>query len=522
MRFDRLRWAPPLLILFLTSTALAEERYAVVIGQNIGDAGEVPLQYAETDANKFAAVLQEIGAVRAENLVLLQGPNAQAVRRALVTVNERIRAGRPESASLFVYYSGHADEQAFHLGGTHLSIDEFRGLVQGSAAAFRLSIVDACRSGGLTRVKGGVVVPRTTLLMRDDVVGEGTVFLTATSADEDAQESDEIRGSFFTHHLITGLLGPADDDRDGAVDLNEAYRFAYDNTLRASSRTLSGSQHPTFQQDLKGKGEVILTRWSAGPNRAFFTFPKGQNWLLIRNAEGGPIVAEVGVHSPNRTIGVRPGPYYVMGRGPRALHEGAVMAKPKARILVEDLSLRRTHYAQLVRKGGRHTPSVVHGIHAGYQMRSGLEVKSTACHGVFAGYSADLRSFTLIGRTNLCWGQFEYRGRKSDNREIDLELRIHFATDIDDFTIDFGIGAAITWLRQNTATFDVSGDEFNYIGPHGDVSIGLQYDFANGLYAGVNGAAMAYLFESRTHYSGTGDLETRFAARLSLSIGQRF
>ena len=211
---------------------------------------------------------------------------------------------------MFVYYSGHADEQALHLGNTRLSLDELRGLVQGSAAAFRLSILDACRSGGLTRVKGGAVVPRTTFLVRDDVVGEGTVFLTATSADEDAQESDEIRGSFFTHYFVTGLLGAADDDGDGAVDLNEAYRFAYDHTLRASSRTLGGIQHPTFQQDLKGKGQMVLTRWSAGPNRAFFVFPPGQSWLLIRRAEGGPIVAEVSLHSGNRTIGVRPGTYF--------------------------------------------------------------------------------------------------------------------------------------------------------------------------------------------------------------------
>ena len=61
--------------------------------------------------------------------------------------------------------------------------------------------------------------------------------LAATAASEDAQESDELRGSFFTHYLVSGLLGAADEDGDGAVTLAEAYDHAYAATLRATSRT---------------------------------------------------------------------------------------------------------------------------------------------------------------------------------------------------------------------------------------------------------------------------------------------
>ncbi|MEZ4287262.1 MAG: hypothetical protein R3A47_03760 [Polyangiales bacterium] len=48
-----------------------------------------------------------------------------------------------------------------------------------------------------------------------------------------------LKGSFFTHYLVTAMLGAADMDRDGQVDLREAYQYAFENTIRASSRMIS-------------------------------------------------------------------------------------------------------------------------------------------------------------------------------------------------------------------------------------------------------------------------------------------
>ncbi|MBT8452346.1 MAG: caspase family protein [Deltaproteobacteria bacterium] len=515
-----------LCVLAWESAALAEERHAVVIGNNRGEAGELPLRYAEADAEKMAGVLLDVGGVAAENLVLLQGADVEAVRRALVAVNERIRSGRPEEAVLIVYYSGHADENALHLGETALVLEELRGLVQGSAAAFRLLMVDACRSGGLTQVKGGRMVPPSTIFFRDDLVGQGMVYLSATAADEDAQESEEIRGSFFTHYLVTGLLGAADADEDGAVDLNEAYRFAYDNTLRASSRSLGGSQHPTFRQDIKGKGDIVLTRWSAPGDRAFIRFPPGETWLVIRDSAGGAIIAEVGAQDRQRTISVRPGQYFVRGRGSEALLEGTVEAQPGSTTDVAEASLERTAYARLVRKGGSQAPKVVHGLQLGYRLRSGLETNSTVCQGMFGGYSADLRAVTLIGRIGFCRGRFEIDSVDGRSREIDFELRVHKPIDVRWLTIDLGLGVALSLLRQELREPQLGGvlplaetrDSFAF---HGDLTLGLQYDFGPGFYIGVEGAAMLYLFE-REQTDGSAELEAVFAARLGAIVGVRF
>src|SRR5262249_57593428 len=137
------------------------------------------------------------------------------------------------------------------------------------------------RWGGVGRVKGGTPVPPFDIRLEERVAGEGAVFLTSSSASEDSQESDEIKGSFFSHALISGLLGAADENGDGKVTLDEAYRYAYEATLRASSRSMAGIQHPTFEYDVRGMGDVVLATLDANaPGRAFIQLPEGRTWLL--------------------------------------------------------------------------------------------------------------------------------------------------------------------------------------------------------------------------------------------------
>jgi len=43
---------------------------------------------------------------------------------------------------------------------------------------------------------------------------QGFAFLSSSSADEDAQESDRIGASFFTYYFVAGLRGAADRNHD--------------------------------------------------------------------------------------------------------------------------------------------------------------------------------------------------------------------------------------------------------------------------------------------------------------------
>jgi uncharacterized caspase-like protein len=188
------------LVLLLLARASDAQRFAVVIGNNVGHAGDQALQFAERDATRVADVLTSVGAVQPDRLILAQGSTAQSARRSLIAMNGHIRAQATEASMLIVYYSGHGDAESLHLGSSSLPMSELEGLVRGSAARVRILIIDACRAGALVRAKGGRAAPAIRI-ETSAFAGDGVVLLTATAAGEDAHESPGLEGSFFTHHL---------------------------------------------------------------------------------------------------------------------------------------------------------------------------------------------------------------------------------------------------------------------------------------------------------------------------------
>src|SRR5213079_1488928 len=75
----------------------------------------------------------------------------------------------------------------------------------------------------------------------------GFAFLSSSSADEDAQESDRIGASFFTYFFVAGLRGAADRNHDGRI------------TLGRTQNTAHGPQHPAYDMHLSGTGDVVIT-----------------------------------------------------------------------------------------------------------------------------------------------------------------------------------------------------------------------------------------------------------------------
>lgn len=339
--------------------AQAEQRFAVVIGNNEGQRGEIVLGYAEDDARRFADTLRTVGGFFPENVVTLTAQKASEVRRVLVATNDRLRDA--PDAVLVVYYSGHASSEALHLGGERLPLAELEQIVRGSAARFRVLIVDACRSGALTKVKGGRPVPAYQV---SSPPTEGYVVLTAASAEEDALESEGLRSSFFTHFLISGLRGAADKDGDARITLDEAYGYAFDATVLSSSQTVAGTQHPTYRYDLRGKGELVLASL-ANASLTMVRFDEPIDFLVFDDAMR--VVGEVSAAAPNRNLVVPPGALFVRARAADAVYEGTVDVQAEQTRGVTTRELERVPYAQLVRKGtGERAASFAPAVTAGF------------------------------------------------------------------------------------------------------------------------------------------------------------
>ena len=234
-------------------------RFALVVGANDGGNERVPLQFAGTDAHAVATVLKDIGGVRSEDLIELSDPTPDELDSAFAAMSKRLRAaaGPGVRLQLVFYYSGHSDEQGLLLGAEQIKYPALRSKVQSTPADVKIAILDSCASGAFTRLKGGKKTAP--FLVGSAAAVEGHAFLTSSSADEAAQESDRVGGSFFTHYLTTGLRGAADVDKNRIVTLNEAYQFAFDETLARTEATRGGPQHAAYDIQLAGTGDLVMT-----------------------------------------------------------------------------------------------------------------------------------------------------------------------------------------------------------------------------------------------------------------------
>lgn len=510
--------------LLLTHHAAAEvRRFAVVIGNNVGAPDDVELRYAESDAARVARVLRDLGGYQPADIVLLQGEAAATIDSTFDAVNERIRAAQGKQGTdtlLFVYYSGHADRRALHLGRSRLEFARLAQLVRGSPAKVRLLVVDACRAGALTRVKGGQIVPPFEIGDKE-LLGEGVAFLTASSEDEDAQESDQLKGSFFTHALVSGLLGAADENRDGQVVLQEAYGYAYEATLRATSETLAGAQHPMFRYEVKGQGSLVLTRLAArDARRAKLVFPQGLLFLVMEDNPEGQVIGEVGAHGAGRSLSVPPGRYFVRGRGKDHLLEGTVAVHGGQSVLVDTGGLKRVAYAKLVRKGARER-AFAHGPELGLAVRSPLPNATTPCFGAVLGYRLDLENLSLTGRFSGCTSSFENEAVSARTNEYGFVLQATHTWDWDSLSAYAGLGAGATLTRQAFETRGSAPPRVS-LAPVGQVVLGTSLAIFERYYLGLEGDVEGHLLKFQSTSIAPTEYRPAAAVRGVLLGGVQF
>ncbi len=507
-----------------SGAAARVERFALIVGNNRGLADEVELRYAELDARKVHATLRDIGGFSPANMLLIENSDASLLRRSLIDLNVRLRNARSEPDTqilLFVYYSGHADAENLHLGESRLTVAELSQLVRGSAADFRLLVLDACRSGVLTRGKGGHVVAPFDIPRESGLGGEGLAFLTASAADELAQESDELRGAFFTHALVSGLLGAADRDHDGNVVLDEAYNYAYDSTLRASSRSASGLQHPTFFYDLRGQGRVVLTRpFSNSEHRGVLVLPNEATYLVMRGGPDGEVLAEVSAEDRARSLSLAPGSYFVRGRTRSHVLEGSTRVEAARTTRIDAAALTRIEYAKLVRKG-HDALTYAHALELLGYARAALPNAETPCYGGVAGYRLDMQDFGWSARLGYCTSGLSTEVLQARSDELSLGLRGMRSIDLSArVTVDAGIGVSLSYFKQDFETTRVAPSRRTWSSA-AELFIGLGYDFTARAYMTLEGALQAYVLPLLDADTRKDSLRAAFAWRAALGVGTR-
>lgn len=296
--------------------------FALVVGSNAGGSGQTRLRYAERDARRVADLLGDLGGLPQDHIQLALHPTRAELYASLDALTARAVTAARDGAEvrIFFYYSGHARSTGLNLGDQEVPLAELRERLVGVAGALTVIVLDACQSGAFSRVKGAEPAADFSYNSLARLSATGVAVLASSSASELSQESDRLASSYFTHHLLVGLRGAGDSSGDGKVSLDEAYRYAYHQTLVATTATAVGAQHVSLEVDLVGKGEVALTF----PTRADAQLELGgalAGEVLVEHRGAGAVVGEL--HKARGAavrLGLPSGGYRVLVRLPGADH----------------------------------------------------------------------------------------------------------------------------------------------------------------------------------------------------------
>lgn len=362
--------------------------FALLVGSNRPGEGQETLSFATRDARRFGAVLEELSGYPRSHVRRLFDPSAAELEAALAQMTATIaeRAATGEKTSFVFFYSGHARATALNVGTDEIPLKTLRQLLDNVPASFKLIVLDACQTGAISKVKG---VSPAADFSRNSVSGltkEGMAVIASSAASELAQESERLRGSFFTHHLVTALRGAADANEDGMVTLDEAYRYTYNRTLVDTSKTAVGKQHVTLETELSGEGETVLSR----PNvaRSWIALPPAlAGDVLVYRSGDQQIMAEIyKVAGRGMTLALPPADYDTVIR---SADQGFECDTPLKENTIHDISLETCRRVRLKRLRAKGDPRRKEHLF--------FEVGIGAQFGKTDGYNDRLQTFSLSG-----------------------------------------------------------------------------------------------------------------------------
>lgn len=298
-------------------------RFALIVGASQGGPDRVALRFAASDAAAIRHVLSDLGGLGDAATVVLLDQGRDQVRAGFERLKRMVAEARAPGArtEMIFYYSGHSDETGLLLGNERVSYPEVRAWVDDTGAEVRIAVLDSCASGALTRGKGGVHRPP--FLVDNSSAARGHAYLTASAENEAAQESDRLGAAYFTHYLVSGLRGAADVSHDGRVTLSEAYQYAFTETLARTQESRGGPQHASYDFQLAGKGDLVMTDLRA-TSASLVLPPEMAGRLFVRDAQG-QLIAEVHkLPAQPIELGLPPGRYRVTFDDNRHLSETTI------------------------------------------------------------------------------------------------------------------------------------------------------------------------------------------------------
>jgi len=198
------------------------------------------LKYTDDDAYQLAGFLRSVegGALPNEQVKVLI--DEDATHRNIIMAMRNVYGRADENDVILFYFSGHG------LQGSFLPVDydgfvnrlehyELRDALLASRARHKLVIADACHSGSLggrsgapQGAKGGGVQGTLNAYYNGlNNAKASTALLLSSKGEEISLEDGGLRSGIFSHFLIKGMQGEADENADKLVSIQELFSYVH-------------------------------------------------------------------------------------------------------------------------------------------------------------------------------------------------------------------------------------------------------------------------------------------------------
>ena len=215
--------------------------------------------------------------------------NREASRSAIISGLQDLAVQAQPTDTVVVYFSGHGAQRTSGPDvGTYLcppefdsklpretgiEAEEFSDLLQQVKAERLLVLIDACRSGGVARIKaedredllkwefGGARLDKL-------AAGKGRVIISASEAHQDSMIFGRYRNSVFTHFVLKGLQGGVDDRSDGLIHVLDLFGYVAQEVQKEvgdQNPVLTTRTQDNFPVALR-KGGLLKSEEDAGAN----------------------------------------------------------------------------------------------------------------------------------------------------------------------------------------------------------------------------------------------------------------
>ncbi|MEP7340863.1 MAG: caspase family protein [Acidobacteriota bacterium] len=234
------------------------QAFALIIGvskyQNLAE--KYQLHYADADARSLYEFLtSRNGGFRPENVTLLT--NEQATRGQIEESLGKLH-NVPKESLVLIFFAGHGEvikarqegaEQGLLLPydfqietpyASAVQMDTFNTFIKKIRARSIVVLTDACKSGTISdlvsRAQKGRNIAIKEFTESDPDDSQSSFILTAAAPTQNSLELENLRHGVFTYHLLEGLRGQADRDKNGLVTAGEIFRHVHARVLETTER----------------------------------------------------------------------------------------------------------------------------------------------------------------------------------------------------------------------------------------------------------------------------------------------